>query len=123
MHQESRKELRPYCWAITRGTRTCVRGGICVPRSYTKTIFFQVNSAIVPTKVLSDPMELERTLQSGLLQSAAAATNGFAFDPAAAAMAAAAAAAAAASESSSAAAAAALAENVAALKVRDFCFT
>ncbi len=32
-----------------------------------------MNSAIVPTKVLSDPMELERTLQSGLLQSAAAA--------------------------------------------------
>ncbi len=32
-----------------------------------------MNSAIVPTKVLSDPMELERTLQSGLLQSAAVA--------------------------------------------------
>ena len=37
-----------------------------------------MNSAVVPTKVLSDPMELERTLQSGLMQSAAAAnaTNG-----------------------------------------------
>ena len=79
--------------------------------------FLQVNSAIVPTKVLSDPMELERTLQSGLLQSAAAATNGFAFDPAAAAMAAAAAAAAAATDSS--AAAGALAESVAALKVSE----
>ena len=43
-----------------------------------------MNSAVVPTKVLSDPMELERTLQSGLMQSAAAAaaTNGrFPFDP------------------------------------------
>jgi len=28
----------------------------------------QVNSAVVPTKVLSDPMELERTLQTGLLE-------------------------------------------------------
>ena len=46
-------------------------------------LFSQVNSAVVPTKVLSDPMELERTLQSGLMQSAAAAaTNGrFPFDP------------------------------------------
>ena len=34
---------------------------------------FQINSAIVPTKALSDPMELERTLQSGLIQTAAAA--------------------------------------------------
>ena len=44
---------------------------------------YLINSAIVPTKVLSDPMELERTLQSGLLQSAAAAAavgNGFDFN-------------------------------------------
>ena len=39
-----------------------------------------MNSAIVPTKVLSDPMELERTLQSGLLTQTAAG-NGFPFDP------------------------------------------
>jgi hypothetical protein len=41
---------------------------------------FQVNSAVVPTKVLSDPMELERTLQAGLTQSAAAVTSSFPFD-------------------------------------------
>ena len=46
-----------------------------------------MNSAIVPTKVLTDPTELERILQSGL-QSAAghyqgnAASNGYQFDPA-----------------------------------------
>ena len=55
-----------------------------------------MNSAVVPTKVLSDPMELERTLQSGLMQSAAAAnaTNGgYPFDSVSMAAAAAAAAA------------------------------
>lgn len=66
---------------------------ISKPSIHSFSVHLQVNSAIVPTKVLSDPMELERTLQSGLLQTAAA-SNGFAFDPAAAAMAAAAAAAA-----------------------------
>ena len=49
-----------------------------------------MNSAVVPTKVLSDPMELERTLQSmssGLMQSAATAvaanatsSGGYPFD-------------------------------------------
>lgn len=34
---------------------------------------FQINSTIVPTKVLSDPMELESTLQSGLQQSSSTA--------------------------------------------------
>lgn len=48
-------------------------------------LFLQVNSVIVPTKVLSDPTELETTLQSTLLQQAAvavaAASNGFHFAP------------------------------------------
>ena len=45
--------------------------------------FFQINSAIVPTKILTDPEELDRALQSGIQQqAAAAAVNGFAFDPA-----------------------------------------
>lgn len=54
-----------------------------------------MNSVIVPTKVLSDPLELEQTLQSGLLQqqqaavaAVAANSNGFAFDTAATAAAA-----------------------------------
>ena len=47
-----------------------------------------MNSAIVPTKVLTDPTELERILQSGLQAAAGnyqgnAAANGYPFDPAA----------------------------------------
>lgn len=57
------------------------------------TPFFQINSVIVPTKVLSDPLELESTLQSNLFQqqqsaaavaaaAAAAASNGYtSFNP------------------------------------------
>ena len=45
-----------------------------------------MNSAIVPTKVLTDPTELERILQSGLQAAAGqyqgnAASNGYSFDP------------------------------------------
>ena len=39
-----------------------------------------MNSAIVPTKVLTDPAELERILQSGLQATAHAAANGYSFD-------------------------------------------
>ena len=49
-------------------------------------ILLQMNSAIVPTKVLTDPTELERILQSGLQASIGqyqgnAASNGYSFDP------------------------------------------
>ena len=37
---------------------------------------FQLNSTIVPTKVLTDPTELDRALSSGIQ-----AVNGFTFDP------------------------------------------
>ena len=45
-----------------------------------------MNSAIVPTKVLTDPTELERILQSGLQTTPGqyqgnAASNGYSFDP------------------------------------------
>ena len=48
-------------------------------------MLFQMNSAIVPTKVLTEPAELERILQSGLhatsgLHTAHAAANGYSFD-------------------------------------------
>ena len=45
-----------------------------------------MNSAIVPTKVLTDPAELERIMQSGLqaasgMHSGHASANGYSFDP------------------------------------------
>ena len=45
-----------------------------------------MNSAIVQTKVLTDPAELERILQSGLqaasgMHSAQGSANGYSFDP------------------------------------------
>ena len=51
-------------------------------------VSLQMNSAIVPTKVLTDPTELERILQSGLQTAPGqyqgnAASNGYSFDPSA----------------------------------------